>query len=305
MLKLTEKYRHNSRGMSLVELLLVMAIFSVVVLAVMSLYIPAVQSTAVQTQVSDMQGNLRLAMNRMTQDLLSAGFLVDPNFDSDDSGDLLPGPIYWEIFPYDDTVISEFTIRTRLTGRGFARAPDGGEAPGAGADVKLELSDPAMAEMFPVGSMVRLYEPISTLECDDPDSASATNTQAVEALRVYTVVANASGFLEIDDPNNRLSQGDVGNETVIVRVKDSSQPALQTIRYRVNNGALERIVNGTTQFLARNLDSATFGYEYSPNGSVKKIDVTLVGKTKKIKDGVLTGAKTRVLETSVTLRNVF
>ncbi|MBW2690035.1 MAG: prepilin-type N-terminal cleavage/methylation domain-containing protein, partial [Deltaproteobacteria bacterium] len=38
------KKRHASRGMSLVELMMVMAIMSVVVLAVMSLYVPAHQS---------------------------------------------------------------------------------------------------------------------------------------------------------------------------------------------------------------------------------------------------------------------
>ena len=61
------KRKHGSRGMSLVELMLVMAILSVVMLAVMSLYVPAHQSTVAQSQVSDVLGNLRLAAATMTR----------------------------------------------------------------------------------------------------------------------------------------------------------------------------------------------------------------------------------------------
>ncbi len=70
------KIPHGCRGMTLVELLMVMAILSVVMMAVMSLYIPVVQSTAAQTQVADVQDNLRLALKTMTRDLLTGGFLV-------------------------------------------------------------------------------------------------------------------------------------------------------------------------------------------------------------------------------------
>ncbi len=70
------KYGRSRRGMTLVELLLVMAILSVVTLALMSLYIPTYQSTIAQTQVSDVQDNLRLALKVMTRDILHAGFLV-------------------------------------------------------------------------------------------------------------------------------------------------------------------------------------------------------------------------------------
>ena len=79
MRKFVLKKQHDSRGMSLVELMLVMAILSVVMLAVMSLYVPAYQSTVAQTQVSDVQSNLRLALKTMTRDLLLAGFLVPTN----------------------------------------------------------------------------------------------------------------------------------------------------------------------------------------------------------------------------------
>mgnify|MGYP006946288239 CR=1 FL=1 len=98
----------------------------------------------------------------------------------------------------------------------------------------------------------------------------------------------------------------------MVRVKDSSQPPMQTIRYRLvdsdgdgTNETLERMVNGSSQFLASNVDSVEFAYMYSPNGSVKRVDIVLIGKTEEIKDGVLAGAKSRELRTSVTLRNVF
>jgi prepilin-type N-terminal cleavage/methylation domain-containing protein len=101
------KSMNSNRGMSLVELIVVMGILSIVMLAVMSLYIPAHQSTVVQTQVSDVQSNLRLALNTMTSDLLTAGFLASRYPVVFPDADTAPN--------YDDPNLANMGIATALT----------------------------------------------------------------------------------------------------------------------------------------------------------------------------------------------
>jgi len=132
----------SDKGMTLVEVLVVAAILGVVVMAVMSLFIPTVQNTAVQTEVSDVQSNLRLAIDRMTDDLLTAGFLMDgadPIINNDATG---------------------FTIQTRLVGSGFGRTA-------AASGDKITLAQEAMLTNFPQGSSLRLFNP------SDPTTGSS------------------------------------------------------------------------------------------------------------------------------------
>ena len=66
------RFTQSERGMSIVEVLMVVMIMTVVMVAVMALYLPAQRSTVVQTQLSDIQSDLRLALKTMTKDLLNA-----------------------------------------------------------------------------------------------------------------------------------------------------------------------------------------------------------------------------------------
>ena len=272
------KTTHGSPGMSLVELLVVVAILSIVMLAVMSLYIPAVQSTAAQTQLSDVQSNLRLAVNRMTRDLLTAGFLVsDP-------------PVIFQASitpttaenPDDD----DFTIQTRAVSNAFARVVS--SAPASG-DIRMTVTNTGMVALFPVGSKVRVFEPVTASEI---------------IVGTYTVTAATGSTIDIDPGGSGLTAAAVEQESVIIGVKGGAA-SIQTIRYRLNNGTLERIINGNTQFLARNMESVFFTYDFTPEGRVSRVDIVLTGITKAIKNDAISGAKSRQVNTSVSLRNVF
>lgn len=274
---------HGCHGMTLVELIVVMAILSIVMLAVMSLYIPTHQSAVAQSQVSDVQSNLRLALNRMTQDLLIAGFLVPTN------------PVIFEASATPTTAENpdddDFTIRTRVVGNAFARVAS------ASGNIQITVTDPAMVDLFPVGSKVRLFEPITANEIKA--------TTGSDADRVYTVTANGPGTFNINPGTVLTSAADVPAETIVLKVRDNAQPPLQTIRYRLNNGALERIVNGDSQFLARNMDSVSFDYDKTPEGRVRRVDIVLTGATRAIKDDAISGEKIRQVATSVSLRNIY
>ena len=288
MLNVIKKQREfaRQRGFTLVEMLVVMVILGVVIMATMSLFIPAVRSTSVQTQLSDVQSNLRLALDRMTQDLLLAGFLVNPG---DVTGGGAAGAIFWEgdVTPNDT---DDLTIRTRTADNAFGRvlAYDPG---------KIGLSDAEMASLFPPGTKIRLFQPMTAEEFEPGVVYNVTDNATpatIDAVTYPTLMFT---------PN---PAADVPQETVVVKVKDGAAPSLQTIRYRVVDGALQRIVNGTTQLLARNVAAVAFAYEASATGAVKRVDITLTGQpTSLAGGGIESRAKNRSLVTSVALRNVY
>ncbi len=280
------KSRHVSRGLTLVEMVMVMAIFSIVMMAVISLFIPAVKSTAVQTQVTDVQSNLRLAINRLSEDLLTAGFLIGAE-----------APIIFESGTNDDP--TDFTIQSKTVGNDFGRVI-------SGSSTELTLSQASMLESFPIGSNIRLFEPITALEIELP---AGEDPETNSADRIHTVIDNTGGILTIDPA---VSSGSVPAETVVLRVKDNAQPVLQTIRYRLidddGNGTadtLVREVNGTPQRLARNVTSVNFGYDYSASGRVNKVEVTLEGSTVALGTESYADQSVRALQSAVSLRNAF
>jgi prepilin-type N-terminal cleavage/methylation domain-containing protein len=304
MLSEQRRTMNSSRGMTLVELIVVMAILSVVMLAVMSLYVPVHQSTVAQTQVSDVNSNLRLALNTMTRDLLTAGFLasrypvVFPDADADFTDESLT-----DIGTENST---DFIIRTRSVGSGFARI-DSLPAPSySGNTFQVKASDSAMLDKFPVGTKVRIFGSMNGEELIEAIKGSVSS-----ANRVLTVSTYNSTTIDMDVPSAAaLSTAEKDElkaalaEAVVVRVKDDGQPPLQTIRYRLNNGALERIINGSTQILARNLSAVAFDYNYTSTGRVNRVDVQLTGATKALKNDTISGEKTREVKTSVRLRNI-
>jgi Tfp pilus assembly protein PilW len=285
------KNEQASKGTSLVELLVVVAIMGVVIMAVMSLFIPSVQNTAVQTELADVQGNLRLATDRITDDLLTAGFLIGSGL-----------PIIFEASATptnaDNPDSTDFTIRTRAVGNSFARVT-------SATSTVVTLAREDMVDKFPVDSLVRLFDPVNAREIDETATPSAAD-------RVYTVtdVNKAAKTLTIDSGGVLT---DIEDETVVVRVKEDTAPTIQTIRYRLidsdgdgANDTLTRTVNGAdTQFLARGLSAVNFVYDRDSDNRVRKVEVTLTGKTTKISDNAIADEKTREIKTSVTLRNVF
>ena len=67
----------DKRGFTLVEILVVVAIMGVVMGAVYSLYITNMRTAYTHDEVSDMQLNLRIAMDSVVRDLRMAGMLID------------------------------------------------------------------------------------------------------------------------------------------------------------------------------------------------------------------------------------
>jgi len=300
-----------NRGFSLVEAIVVMAILSIVMLAIMSFIIPTQQSMKMQSNVSDVQSNLNLAMNVMTKDLLMAGFLVDPAFDPNVSDvncpshwkgdtptdDMAPGPIFWQGDDIDEDN-DDLTIRTRVTGKGFAVIDNATTVAGG---ITVEATHDEMFNNFCSGNdvkvaSVRVYNPVSMRELD-------CTTDACEMVpAAANVVSNCDSATKTFKIDNTLDPA-TANGLVIL---GANNLPMHTIRYRVNNNALERIVDGTPQTLARGVTSLNFVYGKSSSGTIKRVDVTMNAVIAAMKAGEAElGEKTRTLITSVNMRNSF
>ena len=262
--------------MTLVEVLVVAAILGVVVMAVMSLFIPTVQNTAVQTEVSDVQSNLRLAIDRMTDDLLTAGFLIGNDLPIIFEGSATPTNA-------DNPDNDDFTIQTALVSGGFGRISS------IPTNRELVLEDGEMLEQFGDGAEIQLFNPIASTIV-----GSYTITEVDSDTNTLTVDS------DVDSSASSLT-----DDLVVVRVKDKTIP-IQKIRYRLENGALTRTINDVDrQFLARGIDAVNFDYDFAANRRVRRVEITLTGRTEeRIANGAPT-QKTRELRTSVTLRNIF
>jgi type IV pilus assembly protein PilW len=69
---------HGTRGFTLIELLISMALSGIVISAIYTLFISQNRSYSIQGQVSEMQQNARVAMDRIVRDVRMAGYgLVD------------------------------------------------------------------------------------------------------------------------------------------------------------------------------------------------------------------------------------
>ncbi|MFZ5861835.1 MAG: PilW family protein [Nitrospirota bacterium] len=77
---MTKNMRQRNRcveaGFSLIELMIVLAIFGVVVGAINTLYVAHQRSATVEGEVVDVQQNLRIAMDQITRDISMAGFAL-------------------------------------------------------------------------------------------------------------------------------------------------------------------------------------------------------------------------------------
>lgn len=283
----------TAAGFTIVEVILVLAIMSVVVLALLSFYIPVQRSTITQTQVADIQDNMRLAMDRITKDIFRAGFLIE-NFETTP--------------PITDNDATGFTIQTRLVGDAFARVA-------TAAGTELTLADPQMAALFTAdadrnkASKVRIFDPLMAQEIEfaaqpDPDER-LYNVDSIVVEPGPPAVAK----MTVEDPGVGVPPEAVVVGVVSAGDPDPGPPPIQTIRYQFSNGSLLRTINGVQQqVLASGLDTANSSFAYKlVSGRVKRVDITLSGVTRAVssagQNDTVGSAKTRSLRSSVTIRN--
>ncbi len=316
----------NTRGFTLVEILVVLAVFGIIMGAVYSLYITNQRAAYTSDETVEVQQNLRIAMDTITKDLRMAGVLVDPLAAppiSVGAGDINSGPKDLTQTlgqnpqqPGSDAV----TINVASISGVYARlAADMSSGSSNFSIAKPSTTQPQQAsdiKSFAVGDVVRIINPFDnapvdagatfTIQAVDPDANTITlATAIVDGARAGYVVARVGG----GGPNpNTVRYAVVSNGPAATAIADPNCPA--------NQMCLTRLVNGepfaNRQIVAQNIADFQLRYvlddesivDNPANGAqVKSVIVTIWGETQTTR--LLTGnvPKVRQLSLVVKLRN--
>jgi prepilin-type N-terminal cleavage/methylation domain-containing protein len=301
------KFAHKSmqtHGFTLVEMIVVMAIMSVVVMAVMSLFIPAQRATVVQTQLADVQSNLRLSIERITKDIRNAGFLVPSNT---------------AITGYNAATLDSsslvITSRSAVSGR-FGSLTD--YAGGSGADEYTLLYEDQV-RFFRPGDFVAFLHPLSgnvlggayfkVSATDIPNKTVTIKTSGGSDLSATQKEAVNATF---NEPNNLLLLApDPSVLPASYTQTDLNNNMIRTITYALENGTLTRVVSpplepggNTKQYLARNISDLRFLVEEDADGDVFKVTIEVEGETGQVSSDAVGSAKSKRYRTVVSLRNI-
>ncbi len=262
----------DNRGFSLIETVVAASIMLIVVAVVFRLFMPTNETATVQRGVADVQKNLRVALEHLSNDIRMAGFLTTQD-------------------PIVDRSSTAFTINTVTAARRYARIVQ--QDP---SDSSLfHIATESMVERLHVGETVRILRPPNQ-ELPGGYAGLMTVSATNPASRTIRLSGLPAGVTYQD--------GDM-----IVRT-DSGTAVVNTLRIEHDAGLnlIRRIINeGTTasrsQILAHNISQAEFSYEFNDDGLVKTIVVELTGSTQTDPAGTIPVAQ-RTLRSSVSLRNL-
>jgi len=317
----------NTRGFTLVEILVVLAVFGIIMGAVYSLYITNQRAAYTSDETAEVQQNLRIAMDTISKDLRMAGMLVDPLAAppisvSAGAGDIDGGPKDLTQTlgqnpqsPGSDAVTINMASVSGVYARIAADMPAGASSFSI-ANVNAQPQQASDIRSFAVGDAVRIINPFDnapvdagatfTVQAIDTNTNTITlATAVVDGARAGYVVANVGGA---GTPNPNTVRYAVVSNGAATATTDPNCP--------VNQMCLTRLVNGgalaNRQIVAQNiadfqlryvLDDETIVNVPADCAQVKSVIVTIWGETQTTR--LLSGnvPKIRQLSSVVKLRN--
>jgi len=257
----------NQKGMSLIELLIVVLIMGIVMTAIYSVSLTSQKTTIKELEVVDLQDNLRLAMNLISQDIRRAGFMVSAD-------------------PISNATASSLRVNTACLTKNYGRITTALVATGADT---LTLASTGMSDLFNAGDVVRIIRPPMLLEID-PTGGSATDG-------IFAVTGTGSGTLTVTGltAGVQVSPGDI-----VVGTRPGA-PLVNTVDYTQSGRNLIRTVNGISQYVT-NITGLAFTYTLDEDDRIKNVTVNLTGTTNPNVKTIR--MKTQELSSSVTVRNL-
>ncbi len=305
-----KKYIEKTRGITLIELMIVLVILSLVMMSIFSLYFTHQRTAYTQDEVVEVQQNLRIGMDSITRDIRMAGFLIPYNTTpvsavNNNSGIVQP-------LPAPDNVNSDaITVTTASASATVARISQ----PPAGAVFTVDY--PQSVDPFNNDDVVTIIRPGNRIQpAGDGNSFSIVGkNRAVPSITLNSV---PGGIFAAGDLMVGLGAGGIYPNTVTYCLGPSSLPAPGGCG---NTGTtcsagqlcLMRIVNnGTAQPIAQNmaglqisylLDDGTETNSPANLNTIRALRVTLIGQTvttKKLSDNT---SKQRRLESVIMMRN--
>ncbi|AJE02894.1 PilW family protein [Geobacter pickeringii] len=302
----------DTRGMTLVELLVVVVVLGIVMGSVYSVYLTHQKVAYSSEEVVEVQQNLRIAMDSITRDLQMGGMMV-PSSGTQTTALTSSYGNYTSAISYGGSTAITYgnystaiSINTASAEGVYARITS---APAlvSGTTYTVALESANAVDGFSVNDSVRIFRPSSLAQPLD-------GVFAVTAVNRGASTVTLSGIA-----TNNFVLGDIIAKTT----SDGRNPNMIEY-YLVNGGAtidgfscpatqrcLVRSANKVKEIIATNIASLRFHYltNASPPedtvpsdvSAVRAVRVTITGQTSDTAQ--LSGAKTRQMESVVKFRN--
>ncbi|PLX90169.1 MAG: hypothetical protein C0614_01140 [Desulfuromonas sp.] len=300
-------------GFTLVELLVVMVILSVIMMAAMSVIIPAKRSTVVQSDLSIVQGGMRLALEIISRDIRNGGFLVlvsdnrivgnpesvAPGSPSPNRGSAtVEAPYIWQ------SEELQIKIRSAVAGR-MGYIPASGFMT-ATVD-QFQLTSAAQAQNFSPGNLVAFLNPLNGAIADDDGNDAVDNNFKVTAVDTATGILTIKRNDGTTDPvKANLLPGTDMPGYVLLRATDPTS-TIKTVIYRrdADNNLIREVQGESIQTIAQGVTGLNFTVTENPSGP-QRVEIILQGESVAATpnpDDVIGSAKTRTMRTVVAPRN--
>lgn len=269
------QFRQNS-GFTILELLVVMVIFGIFMSAVYSLYITHLRTALSREEVIDVQQNVRIAMDRITRDVRTAGFL------------------------------STSTVENTMSNYSTINIPVGSAE---GVYVTISGNVNATFDGFlasPTDVLTNIKPGIDTVNIVRPN----ISTELIGTVFNVLSSSSVSGHMRIAPAATKLKVGDMickNPSTILYRVdrNDTIQgcdkaPCLrrngEIIAQGINNIYFEYFLDNSNSTPVTNVSDS------SVSSKVSAIRVTVIGQTSK-KVGIDNTIRKRELKSLIKLRN--
>ncbi|MBW7956821.1 MAG: prepilin-type N-terminal cleavage/methylation domain-containing protein [Deltaproteobacteria bacterium] len=298
--------RNDDRGFTLLELIIAMGILGMVTVAIFSVYNTQRKVAYVETDVADVQQNVRLAVHSILKDLRMAGFMVPDGQDPIASAVDGAGPVASDLLTMNTTTASGAACRidAEMTVDILS-----------GAAFTLAVSSERDLDGFSAGDSVRILSP---------------GERAQPAETAYTVVSKNAAVPSITlSPQFDGGTVDLRRGFIVARTGDSLPDTFpNTVRYCLGPAAgcapavpcpagncLMRIMNedpSENSIVATNIGGLQFSYVLDGStaeiavpadlSAVRDVKIVIAGET--VKTAVLSGSpKTREFAAISRIRN--
>jgi prepilin-type N-terminal cleavage/methylation domain-containing protein len=317
---MTPEARAGGAGFTIVELLMVMAMLGLVTGAIYSTYIAQQRSAASQGEVTEVQQNLRVALDYLSRDLRMAGALVPPGTPP------LAAAAGSPAFPsYSTSIVCNTASADGRLARIDADTPvtDGATTVDLTLETPVDIASPNCVDAFAVGDRLRLIRPV-----DGSQPLSGVKILKIDAISRGGGSPHTAPTMTVSKYDDSAFGPDLINASdLLAKITDTATYPMTVAYFLADGGAtvngftcpanqrcLVRRVNGGSggaDIVATNLSALNFAYlddsyhEAKVPASlqaIRAVRITLRGAT--ARTAVLSkGERVREVTTVVKLRN--
>jgi prepilin-type N-terminal cleavage/methylation domain-containing protein len=238
-------------GFTLIELLVAMVMSAIVLTGIYSAYTSMMSTTVNETDLVDMQQEMRLAIDYISRDIKMAGAIISDDFDAidDDSA------------PTDDTISQTLKLNTLSADYSVAIIDADLNVSASATSFTLTLVSSSMLGNFSTGDQVRITRPDTKNQVGDSDYYTITSIADIDDDDWEIVVSPSSTIAD----ELSIKAGDVLTpyNDEAYQVVDGEDQYQETISWTLNGTALERQLNedeDNTATIIENVSELSFEF---------------------------------------------